>query len=58
MPAKYALKKLLELRVVLDRLSQTDTTLREVISHDVEEAIALTDECIAELSQESSWTEC
>jgi len=52
MPIRNALKNLLELRIVLDRLAQTDTTLYEAISHDVEEAIRLTDNAIGELSKE------
>jgi len=47
------LKKLFDLKTVLDRLAQTDTTLYEAISLDVEEANKLTDECIAEFSAES-----
>ena len=47
------LKKLFEVKTILDRLAQTDTTLHEAVSLDVEEANKLTDECIAELSSES-----
>jgi hypothetical protein len=56
-PHARALQKLWELRVVLDRLSQTDNTLYEAVSHDVEEAIKLTDDCIAELSREADESE-
>lgn len=48
-----ALEKLYALREVLDRLSRTDTTLYEALAHDVEEAITLTDDCIAALSDDS-----
>lgn len=44
------LRKLYELRLVLDRLAQTDTTLHEALTHDVDEAIRLADECIGELA--------
>lgn len=52
MSTQTAVKKLFELRTVLDRLSQTDSTLYEAISQDVEEAIRLADESIAELAGE------
>ena len=45
-------------RSVLDRLAQTDTTISEVISHDVEEAIRLADESIAELNQDIDISQC
>lgn len=51
MQNEKALGKLFELQVILDRLSQTDSTLYEILSHDVEDAIRITNECIAELSQ-------
>lgn len=47
------LEKLSSLRVILDRLNRTDSTLYEAVSHDVEEAITLTDECIAALSEDA-----
>lgn len=51
MALQNALKNLYELRAVLDRLAQTDSTLSEALSLDVEEAIRLTDDAVAELSQ-------
>ena len=53
MATELASRKLFELRAVLDRLAQTDTTIYEAISHDVEEAIRLTDESIAELNEDA-----
>jgi hypothetical protein len=51
MQNEKALEKLFELQVILDRLSQMDSSLYEVLSHDIEDAIKITNECIAELSQ-------
>ena len=53
MNTQEVLKKLFELKMILDRLAQTDTTLYEALSHDVEAAANLADECIAELTHES-----
>ena len=49
-----ALKLLFELRVVLDRLGENDSSLHEAVVHDVDEAVRLTDGCIAELTQEAT----
>jgi len=48
-----ALKMLFELRAVLDRLGEGTSTLREAVAHDVERAIRLTNNCIAELTEEN-----
>jgi len=48
-----ALKLLFELRAVLDRLGENDSTLQEAIAHDVDRAIRLTNSCIAQLTQDA-----
>ncbi len=48
------LKLLFELRAVLDRLGENDSTIEEAIVHDVERAMRLTDACIAQLAQEEA----
>ncbi|GEM_PF-5404659 len=50
MGAQEALVRLSELKVILDRIAETDTTLYEALAHDVDEALAKVDECIEELS--------
>lgn len=49
-----ALKLLFELRAVLDRLSQSEITLEEALSDDIDHAISLADDCISQLTGESS----
>jgi hypothetical protein len=51
---QIALKLLFELRAVLDRLGENDSTLREAIAQDIDRAIRLTNSCIAHLSEDSS----
>jgi hypothetical protein len=46
-----ALKSLFELRAVLDRMGENDSTLREAIGHDIERAIRLTNAAVAQLTQ-------
>ncbi len=46
-----ALKMLFELRAVLDRLGENDSTLREAMAQDKNRAIRLTEDCIAQLTQ-------
>ena len=53
MSTQTALKLLFELRAVLDRLGENDSTLREAIAHDVDRAVGLTNSCIAQLTQDS-----
>ena len=53
MSTQTALKLLYELRAVLDRLGENDSTLREAIAHDIERAVRLTDSCIDQLTQDS-----
>jgi len=48
-----ALKLLFELRAVLDRLGENDSTLREALAHDIDRAVRLTNSCIAQLTQDS-----
>lgn len=48
-----ALKLLFELRAVLDRLGENDSTLREALAHDIDRAVRLTNSCIAELTLDS-----
>jgi hypothetical protein len=50
---QIALKLLFELRAVLDRLGEGDTSLREALAHDLDRAVRLTDSCIAQLAQDS-----
>jgi len=50
---QIALKLLFELRAVLDRLGENDSTLREALAHDIDRAVRLTNSCIAELTQDS-----
>jgi len=54
MPTQDSLNRLYQLRAVLDRLMETDTTIYEAISRDVEEAIRLVDETIVELIDETT----
>ncbi len=53
MSTQTALKLLFELRAVLDRLGENDSTLREAIAHDIDRAVRLTNSCIAQLTQDS-----
>ena len=48
-----ALKLLFELRAVLDRLVESDSTLREAVAHDIDRAVRLTNSCIAQLTQDA-----
>jgi len=48
-----ALKLLFELRVVLDRLGESDITLHETIVRDIDRAVRLTEACIAQLTEDS-----
>lgn len=48
-----ALNLLFELRAVLDRIGESDLSLHEVIVHDVDRAVRLTNSCIAQLSDDS-----
>ncbi len=50
---QIALKLLFELRAVLDRLGENDSTLREALAHDIDRAVRLTNSCITELTQGS-----
>jgi hypothetical protein len=50
---QIALKLLFELRVVLDRLGESDITLHETIVRDIDRAVRLTDSCIAQLAEDS-----
>lgn len=52
MNSQNALKLLFELRAVLDRLDENDTSLEEALAHDVQRALRLTDACIAELTKD------
>ena len=62
MPLRYAfpvsnqtaLKLLFELRVVLDRLGESDLSLHEAIVHDIDRAVRLANSCIAQLTQDDS----
>jgi flavin-binding protein dodecin len=47
------LKHLFELRAVLDRIGESDTSLHEAVAQDIERASDLTDACIAEVSGEA-----
>jgi hypothetical protein len=47
------LKLLFELRAVLDRIGESDTSLYEAVSQDIDCASNLTDACIAEVSGEA-----
>jgi 5'-3' exonuclease len=49
-----ALKLLFELRAVLDRLGENDSTMREALAQDIERAVRLTNSCIGQLTQEPS----
>jgi len=51
---QIALKLLFELRAVLDRVGESDITLHETIAHDVERALRLTNDCIAQLAEDSN----
>lgn len=53
MSTQTALKLLFELRAVLDRLGENDSTLLEAIAHDIDRAVRLTDSCIAQLTQDA-----
>lgn len=57
MSTQNALKLLYELRVVLDRLGENDSTLHEAVARDVDEAIRLTDGCMAELTRDAEGSE-
>ena len=48
-----ALKLLFELRAVLDRLGENDSTIQEALAHDIDRAMRLTDSCIAQLTEDS-----
>jgi hypothetical protein len=48
------LKKLFELRAVLERISETDPGVFETIANDIDEALRLADSCIAELASEGA----
>lgn len=48
-----ALKLLYELRAVLDRIGENDSTLHEALAHDVDRAVRLANSCISELAQDS-----
>lgn len=48
-----ALKLLYELRAVLDRLGENDSTLREALAQDIDRAVRLTNSCITQLAQYS-----
>lgn len=54
MSTQIALKLLFELRAVLDRLGENDSTIREALAHDIDRAIRLTNSCIGQLTQEPS----
>lgn len=53
MSTQNALKLLFELRVVLDRLAENDSSLHEAVARDVEEATRLAEGCISELAQDA-----
>ena len=48
-----ALKLLFELRAVLDRLGESESTLAETMAQDIERAVRLSNACIAQLTEES-----
>ena len=50
---QIALKLLFELRAVLDRLGENDSTLREALAHDIDRAVRLTNSCIGQLTEDS-----
>jgi hypothetical protein len=45
---------LFELRAVLDRLGENDSTILEALAHDIDRAVRLTDSCIAQLTEDST----
>jgi hypothetical protein len=49
-----AQKLLFELRAVLDRIGENDSTLQEAIVHDVDRAKRLADSCISQLTTDDS----
>lgn len=50
MSTETLLKLLFELRAVLDRIGESDSSLHEAVAQDIDRASNLTDACIAELS--------
>jgi len=48
-----ALKLLFELQAILNRLAQSEISLQEALSDDIDHAVRLTDACIGQLSGES-----
>ena len=53
MSTQNALKLLYELRAVLDRLGENDSTLREALAQDIDRAVRFTNSCITQLAQYS-----
>lgn len=48
-----AVKLLFELHAILDRLAQSEISLQEALSDDIDRAIRLTDACIGQLTGEA-----